>query len=157
MIRLRGVTMIVVTPRAIANVLGPGPPDMRLNRRGGYFRSTGSCGVAPSYSLLSKSTASPEDLKVVMSLKEGRATIGVQRPSSDPHIKPVDASDISGLTQEVLAVVERARAKWEDAPRFPAYAWPVTPTGRQSHRNRGASQASTQAEAESQQQTLRLF
>ncbi len=28
----------------------------------------------------------PEDLKVVVSIKGGRATIGVQRPSSDPHV-----------------------------------------------------------------------
>ena len=29
-------------------------------------------------------TAPPKDLKVVVSIKDGRATIGVQRPSSDP-------------------------------------------------------------------------
>ena len=62
----------------------------------------------------------PEDLKVVMSIKDGRATVGVQRPSSDPYIEPVDATELSGVTQEVLAVVERARAKWEDAPKYPA-------------------------------------
>ena len=33
---------------------------------------------------------SPEDLKVVVSIKGGRATIGVQRPSSDPHIETFD-------------------------------------------------------------------
>ena len=46
-----------------------------------------------------------------MSIKGGRATIGVQRPSSDPHIETFDDRDLSGLTQEVSAVIERARAK----------------------------------------------
>ena len=46
----------------------------------------------------------------------GRATIGVQQPSSDPHqnAESFDAADLAGLTQEVSAVIERARAKWED-------------------------------------------
>ena len=47
-------------------------------------------------------TGSSEDLKVVVSIKGGRATIGVQQPSSDPHIESFDDQDLSGLTQEVL-------------------------------------------------------
>ena len=35
-------------------------------------------------------TEAPEDLKVVVSIKGGRATIGVQQPSSDPHIESFD-------------------------------------------------------------------
>ena len=58
----------------------------------------------------------PEDLKVIVSVKGGRATIGVQRPSADPHIESFDDWDLSGLTHEVPAVIERARAKWEDQP-----------------------------------------
>ena len=65
---------------------------------------------------------SPEDLKVVVSIKGGRATIGMQRPASDPHIESFDEHDLSELTQEALAVVERARAKWEDEPKHPAHA-----------------------------------
>ena len=60
---------------------------------------------------------SPEDLKIVLSIKGGRATIGVQRTSSDPHIESFDDQDLSGLAQEVLAVTERARAKWEGEPK----------------------------------------
>ena len=63
----------------------------------------------------------PEDLKVVVSLKGGRATIGVQQPSSDPHIESFDDRDLSGLAQEVLPVIERARARWEDEPKHPAH------------------------------------
>ena len=66
-------------------------------------------------------TAALEGLKVVVSIREGRAIIGVQRSSADPHIGSFNDSDASGLTREVVAVVEKARAKWEDAPKYPAH------------------------------------
>ena len=101
-------------------------------------------------------TAPAEDLKVVVSIKGGRATIGVQQPSSDPHIETFDDLDVSGLTQEVSAVVERARARWEDAPKHPAYARPAPPARRRNRRGQEAS-TETPEETQAQQQTLRLF
>ena len=83
-----------------------------------------------------------DDLRVVVSIKGGRATIGVQRPSADPHIETFDADDLTGLAQELVSVTERARAKWEETPKHPAYARPVPV---KSRNRRG--QASTQAEA----------
>ena len=94
-------------------------------------------------------TEASEDLKVVVSIKDGRATIGVQRPSSDPHIETFDDPDLSGLTQETLAVVERARAKWEDEPKHPAHVRPAPPARRRNRRQQGAEQQ--------QPETLRLF
>ena len=104
-------------------------------------------------------TAPPEDLKVVVSIKDGRATIGVQGPSSDPHIESFDGPDLSGLTQEVLAVVERARAKWEDAPKYPAHERLTPPSRRRPSRVQGSPQASTAEGGEGQQhpEALRLF
>ena len=104
-------------------------------------------------------TGSSEDLKVVVSIKGGRATIGVQRPSSDPHIETFEDPDLSGLTQEALAVVERARARWEEAPKHPAHVRPAPPARRRNRREQAPAQAAAAgAEAEqAQQQTLRLF
>ena len=101
----------------------------------------------------------PEDLKVVVSIKGGRATIGVQRPSSDPHIETFDDRDLDGLTQEVSAVIERARAKWEDEPRHPAHERPAPPARRQPRRAQGPAQTAAAEEGADQQQpeTLRLF
>ena len=103
--------------------------------------------------------ASPEELKVVVSIKGGRATIGVQQPSSDPHIESFDDHDLSGLAQEVPAVIERARARWEEAPKHPAYGRPAPPARRRNRRGQGSAQASTaEGEADQQQpETLRLF
>ena len=104
-------------------------------------------------------TESPDDLKVVVSIKGGRATIGVQRPSSDPYIESFDDQDLSGLTQEVSAVIERARAKWEDEPKYPAHARPAPPARRQPRREQGSAQARAAEGGLDQQQpeTLRLF
>ena len=46
-------------------------------------------------------TEASEDLKVVVSLKGGRATIGVQQPSSDPHIETFNGQKLTGLAHEV--------------------------------------------------------
>ena len=100
-----------------------------------------------------------EDLKVVVSIKGGRATIGVQRPSADPHIESFDGHDLSGLAQETLAVIERARARWEDDPKHPAYERPAPPARRRTRRQQDAPQAGAAEEGTDQQQpeTLRLF
>lgn len=103
--------------------------------------------------------APANELKVVVSIKGVRATIGVQRPSADPHIESFDDLDESGLAVEVPAVVERARARWEESPRHPAYERPAPPARRRNRRQQGSDQAAnTGTEAEqTQQQTLRLF
>ena len=102
----------------------------------------------------------PEDLKVVVSIKGGRATIGVQRSSSDPHIETFDGRDLSGLAQEVLPVIERARAKWEEEPRHPAHERPAPPARRRARRAQGPAQAGAAEEGaddQPQPETLRLF
>ena len=111
--------------------------------------------------VVGEETSSPEDLKVVVSIREGRATIGVQRPSSDPHIELFDDRDVSDLTQEVSAVIERARARWEDTPRHPAYARAAPSTGRRHGSENESAQDSAAEEGavqeQPQTQTLRLF
>ena len=100
-----------------------------------------------------------EDLKVVVSIKGGRATIGVQQPSSDPYIESFEDADLSGLTQEVSAVIERAKARWESEPKYPAHVKPAPPARRRNRREQGTAQAETpEGETEQEQpETLRLF
>ena len=94
-----------------------------------------------------------------MSIKGGRATIGVQQPSADPHIESFDDPDLAGLTQQVPAVIERAKAKWEDEPKYPAHERPAPPARHQIRRGQAAAQGeATEGGAEQQQpETLRLF
>ena len=102
---------------------------------------------------------STDDLKVVVSIKGGRATIGVQRPSADPHIETFDDGDLSGLAQEVSAVTDRAKARWEETPKHPAYERPAPPARRGNRRRQGAAQASTAEGAAEPERALtpRLF
>ena len=105
-------------------------------------------------------TAAPEDLKVVVSIRGVRATIGVQRPSADPHIESFDGLDLAGVAQEVLAVAERARARWEDEPRHPAHERPAPPARRRNRRQQETAPVSDAGEGtgdQPQSETLRLF
>ena len=96
---------------------------------------------------------------MVVSIKGGRATIGVQQPSSDPHIESFNDHDLSGLTREVPAVTERARARWEDEPKYPAYLRPAPPARGQTRRGHASAQATTanEQEAQRQREMPRLF
>ena len=100
-----------------------------------------------------------DELKVVLSIKGGRATIGVQRPSADPHIEAFDDPDLFGLSDQFPAVVARARAIWEEEPRHPAYEKPAPPPRQRNRRQQATAQPAT-AEGEgevTQPETLRLF
>ena len=101
----------------------------------------------------------PEELKVVVAVKGGRATIGVQRPSADPHIEVFDGLELPDLAQQVPAVVERARDRWEEAPQHPAYERPAPPARQRNRRQQAAAPDDAEA-GEAEQplaETLRLF
>ncbi len=106
-------------------------------------------------------TDSSDDLKIVVSIKGSRAVIGVQKPSADPHIETFDDHDLTALAQEVPVVTERARARWEETPKHPAYERPAPPPKRRNRRQQGTAQAADAegetTQEEQQQQTLRLF
>ena len=101
----------------------------------------------------------PDELKLVISIRAGRSTIGVQRPSSDPHLESDNALDLSTLLGRIPGVIERAQALWREAPRHPGYARPAPPARRNARRGRASSPGSVD-ESETpaaQQQTLQLF
>ena len=126
---------------------GSGPPDNP--------NSQGEGGPADNAASEGESSLA-EDLKVVVSIRGGSATIGVQRPSSDPHIESFDHPELPALAGEVSAVIERARVRWEEAPRHPAYARPTRSTSDRRRREQGSAQDST-ADAEAARQQPRLF
>ncbi|MXZ90489.1 MAG: DUF2958 domain-containing protein [Chloroflexi bacterium] len=103
----------------------------------------------------------PDELKVVLSIRAGRATIGVQRSAADPHIESFDDPDLFGLADLFPAVVARARARWEDEPQHPAYERPAPPARQRSRRQRGTAQPEIAGEGAEEEQpqpeTLRLF
>ncbi len=106
-------------------------------------------------------TETTDELKVVLSIRGGRAVIGVQRPSADPHIESFDDPDLFELADQFPAVVARARAIWEEEPRHPAYVKPTHPPRQRNRRQQATAQGVTdesETAAEQQQpETLRLF
>ena len=109
-------------------------------------------------------TETSEELKVVLSIRGNRATIGVQRPSADPHIESFDDPDLFGLADEFPAVVARAKALWKEEPMHPAYVKPAPPPRQRNRRQQGTAQAATaeaetvaDAEQQPQPEMLRLF
>ena len=100
-----------------------------------------------------------DELKLVVSIRAGRSTIGVQRPASDPHLESDDALDLTTLLGRIPGVLERAQARWRETPRHPGYARPAPPV-RHGGRRRQASSPGSVDEPETaaaQQQTLQLF
>ena len=61
-------------------------------------------------------TEASEELKVILTIKGNRSTIGVQQPSADPHIESFDGLDLFGLADEFPAVVARAKVRWRRNP-----------------------------------------
>ena len=104
-------------------------------------------------------TEATDELKVVLSIRGNRATIGVQRPSADPHIEAFDDADLFGLADQFPAVVARARAIWEEEPRHPAFERPAPPPRQRNRRQQATAQTATTEEAaeQTQPETLRLF
>ena len=107
-------------------------------------------------------TETTDELKVVLSIRGNRATIGVQRPEADPHIESFDDPDLFGLADEFPAVVARAKARWEEEPMHPAYVKPAPPPRQRNRRQQGTAQAviaegEAEAEQTPQPETLRLF
>ena len=100
-----------------------------------------------------------EELKLVVSIRAGRSTIGVQRPASDPHLESDNALDLSTLLGRIPGVIERAQARWRDAPQHPGYVRPAPPAGRSGRRGRASSPGSVDEPetVAAQQQTLQLF
>ncbi len=100
-----------------------------------------------------------DELKLIVSIRAGRSTIGVQRPASDPHLESDDALDLSTLLDRIPGVLERAKARWRDAPRHPGYARPAPPARRGGRRGQPPSPGSVDdpETPAAQQQTLQLF
>ncbi len=141
---------------AVADEQGPGEETAQDGQ--GADDASDKAADGPQGSDDAEADAPQQGLKVVLSIKGSRATIGVQQPSSDPHIESFDELDEAGLTHKVTAVIERARARWEETPKHPTYERPAPPARRRNRRQQGAAQEETaEAETEQAQQTLRLF
>lgn len=59
-----------------------------------------------------------EEMKVVITLKGNKGSIGIQSPDCDPVIS-IHEGDLQSLLEMVPTVVEEANRKWDSNPRYP--------------------------------------
>ena len=137
-----------------------GEPDADTGTEATEEPDTADADYADGHETATADTVTTAELKVVLSIRGGRAVIGVQRPAADPHIEAFDDVDLFELADQFPAVVARARAIWEEEPMHPAYDRPAPPA-RQRNRRQPAATAPAGAEAaepeQPQAETLRLF
>ena len=58
------------------------------------------------------------EIKVVIVLKDGRGTVGIQSPECDPVFSTVEG-DLVTIAAELPALVQLAEVKWSTAPKNP--------------------------------------
>lgn len=67
-----------------------------------------------------------EELKIVILYKNGKASIGISKPDCDPHLDLVEGS-MEEVVSRILGVIEVARVRWEENPRYPKCETDLTP------------------------------
>ena len=67
-----------------------------------------------------------EELKVVISLKGEKGTIGIQAPDCDPVFSLFEGG-LEQALDRVPGLVSEARERWEQSPRYPRTKHELTP------------------------------
>ena len=67
-----------------------------------------------------------EEIKIVITLKDQTATIGVQRTGCDPVFTKVEGS-LPAVLKGIPKLVEGAKKGWELNARYPKCETPITP------------------------------
>ena len=65
-----------------------------------------------------------EEVKIVITLKEHTASIGVQKPDCDPIFSKVEG-DLPAALESVPGLVEQAQTSWGTNPRYPKCETPL--------------------------------
>ena len=66
------------------------------------------------------------EIKMVILLKDGRGSVGIQSPECDPVFSTVEG-DLVTIAAELPGLVEQAQAKWSQSPKNPNAPEPPPP------------------------------
>jgi len=72
-----------------------------------------------------------EQMKVVITLKGNKGSIGIQSPDCDPVLS-IHEGDLQALLEMVPAMVEEARQRWDSNPRYPKTKHELKPPAAQT-------------------------
>lgn len=67
-----------------------------------------------------------EEVKIVITLKEQAASVGVQKPECDPVFSRVEG-DLLAVLESIPGLVEEAQRSWDSNPRNPKCETDLTP------------------------------
>ena len=79
-------------------------------------------------------------LKIVITTRNGRAMIGVERTYADPYMESVPGDRIEDIAAVLPEAVQRAKDLWSVRPRHPDYFRPAQQVAKKSGRKNQAKQ-----------------
>jgi hypothetical protein len=92
----------------------------------------------------------PSEIKVVILLKDGRGSVGIQSPECDPVFSTVEG-DLVTIAAELPALVQLAEMKWSTSPKNPQSTIeppPAPPPGSATGGSPKAAKEATPAQAQ---------
>ena len=69
-------------------------------------------------------TEAPSYLKIVITIRDNKTDIGMERDDTDPIFSVLHTSSITDIAGELEVLVEKAETRWEEQPRATAYHRP---------------------------------
>jgi len=85
------------------------------------------------------------EIKVVISLKDSRGSIGIQSPNCDPVFTTLEG-DLEAALERVTDLVQQAREKWAENARYPKADVPQPPPPPQPSRAQSPRGQTSQAQ-----------
>ena len=88
-------------------------------------------------------------VKIVIVLKEGKSSVGIQSPGCDPHISIVEGG-IEPALERVPSLVKQAQEKWAQSPQNPKTDIAIAPPSPPARAPSPASSATKTAQPKDQ-------
>ena len=60
------------------------------------------------------------ELKIIISMRGQNATLGIQKPGTDPHLETLQG-DLTDVLREIPDILERVSRRWMISPRHPEH------------------------------------
>lgn len=87
------------------------------------------------------------EIKVVISLKDGRGFVGIQSPNCDPAFTTLEG-DMEAVLGRVPELVQQAQERWAENARYPKADLPKPPPPPQASRTQPSRSQASQAQTQ---------
>ena len=95
-----------------------------------------------------------EELKMVVRVKDGRASVAVWRSGADPHMETFPETDnLEELLSKLPGMIERANSRWAESPMRPKYKPQKSPRKKKEATSRPAPEPNNTQQLDLQPET----